>query len=50
MFKKLLGLLLVGTAMALPAYDESEWKVRPWEIIKGLKPQGKTICILYHIE
>jgi len=32
-----------SVATTAAAYSENEWKVRPWEIIKGLQPQGKTL-------
>ena len=35
--------LAAGAALTACAYSESEWKVRPWEIIRGLQPQGKTL-------
>lgn len=41
--KKLLTFFAMFTIVLARAYDVSEWQVRPWEIIKGLKPQGKTL-------
>ena len=44
---KKLSLLLLGgivlTAGSLLAYDEKEYTVRPWEIIKGLQPHSKLL-------
>ena len=45
--RRLLLLMLTVTALCMTAgsaeYSKSEWRVRPWEIINGLKPHSDTI-------
>ena len=45
MNKKLffLSLATMLTAFLAHAYDKSEYKVRPWEIIQGLKPHSELV-------
>jgi len=46
MKKTALFFLLTGVMMlfsAVHAYDQSEWRIRPWEIIQGLKPHSDLV-------
>ncbi|MBE6369979.1 MAG: hypothetical protein E7056_07465 [Lentisphaerae bacterium] len=37
----MMSVVLVSTAVR--AYDEAEWRIRPWEIIQGLKPHSELV-------
>ena len=43
----LLGMAAMQLAAEPPKYNESEWKIRPWEIIRGLQPRSE---LLWHAD
>ena len=43
MIKRFLFLTAAVLSITAAAYEKSEYKVRPWEIINGLKPYSKAL-------